>query len=105
MDDMLAELAAAAPSLGNDEEPTTYAQAFYRMTASAEHRVHCQITHSTLSATIRLLSIKSQYNLSIACYDEIVTPIHELLLADSNFPTISTIQQTCWPRSTSNSRS
>jgi len=58
MDDMLADLAAATPSLGNDEEPTTNAQTFYRMIASsAEHRVHDQRTYSTLSATTRLLSI------------------------------------------------
>lgn len=85
MDDMLADLAAAAPSLG-DEEPTAYAQPFYRMIASAEQLVHDQTTHSTLSATARLLSIKSQHNLSIACYDDIVGLIHELLPADSNLP-------------------
>ena len=38
IDDMLADLAAAAPSLGN-EEPTEDAQAFYRMIDSAEHLV------------------------------------------------------------------
>ena len=83
MDDMLADLAAAAPSLG-DEEPTEYAQAWYRMIDSAEQLVHDQTTHSTLSGTARLLSMKSQYNLSIACYDDIVALIHELLPADSN---------------------
>ena len=46
----------------------------------------------------------SHNKLSIGCFDDIVAPIHELQLADSNFPTISTIQQTCWPRSNSNSR-
>jgi len=53
MDDLLADLAAAAPSLGN-EEPTKYAQAFYRMIDSAEQLVHDKTTHSTLSATARL---------------------------------------------------
>jgi len=74
MDAMLADLAAAAPSI-LDEEPTTSAKAFYRMIASAEELVHDQTTHSTLSATAHLISIKSQYNLSIACYDDIVTLI------------------------------
>ena len=85
MDDMLADLAAVAPSLGN-EEPTEYAQAFYRMIDSAEQLVHDKTTHSTLSATARLVSIKSQHNLSISCYDDIVALIHELLPADSNLP-------------------
>ena len=85
MDDMLVDLAVAAPSLGN-EEPTEYAQAFYRMIDSAEQLAHDHTTHSTLSGTARLLSMKSQYNLSIACYDDIVALIHELLPADSNLP-------------------
>jgi len=85
MDDLLADLAAAAPSLG-DEESTEYAQALYRMIDSAEQLAHDHTTHSTLSGIVRLLSIKSQHNLSIACYDDIVALIHELLPADSNLP-------------------
>ena len=85
MDGMLADLAAAIPSI-SDEEPTAAAQAFYRMIANAEELVHDQTKHSTLSATARLISIKSQYNLSIACYDDIVALIQELLPADSKFP-------------------
>lgn len=82
---MLADLVAAAPSIV-DEEPTAAAKAFYRMIASAEELVHDQTTHSTLSATARLISIKSQCNLSIACYDDIVALIQELLPADSKLP-------------------
>ena len=79
MDDMLVDLAVAAPSLGN-EEPTEYAQAFYRMIDSAEQLVYGKTTHSTLSTTARLLSIKSQHNLSIACYDDIVAPFFRVSL-------------------------
>jgi hypothetical protein len=82
MDDMLADLATAGPSIDN-EEPTEYAQAFYRMIDSAEQLVHDKTTHSTLSATARLLSIKAQHNLSIACYDDIAALIYELIPADS----------------------
>jgi hypothetical protein len=83
---MLADLAAAAPSIVDEEEPTAAAKAFYRMIASAEELVHDQTTHSTLSATARLISIKSQYNLSIACYNDILALIEELLPADSKLP-------------------
>jgi len=44
MDGMLADLAAAIPSI-SDEEPTTAAQAFYRMIANAEELVHYQTKH------------------------------------------------------------
>jgi hypothetical protein len=54
------------------------------MIDSAEQLVHDKRTHSTLSVTARLVSIKSQHNLSISCYDDIVALIHELLPADSN---------------------
>jgi hypothetical protein len=85
MDDMLADLATAAPSLG-DKEPTEYAQALYRMIDSAEQLVHDKIAHSTLSGIARLLSIKAQYNLSIVCYDDIMALIHELLTAEGLLP-------------------
>jgi len=78
MEDMLVDLAGEQPPLV-DESPTGFAQAFYSMVASADEKVHEKTLHSSLSAVARLLAIKSQYNLSVACYDDIMDLMHELL--------------------------
>jgi hypothetical protein len=85
MDAMLVDLAGGHPPLV-EETPTGFAQAFYRMVASADERVHDQTLHSNLSAVARLLAIKSQHNLSVACYDDFVGLVHELLPPNSRIP-------------------
>ena len=85
MDAMLVNLAGGHPPLV-EETPTGFAQAFYRMVASADERVHDQTLHSNLSAIARLLAIKSQHNLSVACYDDFVGLVHELLPPNSRIP-------------------
>ena len=85
MEDMLVDLAGEQPPLV-DGTPTGFAQAFYRMVVSADEKVHEQTLHSSLSVVARLLAIKSQYNLSVACYDDIVNLMHELLPPNSRFP-------------------
>ncbi|CAD6265987.1 unnamed protein product [Miscanthus lutarioriparius] len=85
MDDMLVDLAGGHPPL-DEETPTGFAEAFYRMAVSADERVHDQTLHSRLSTVARLLAIKSQYNLSVACYDNYVGLVHELLPPNSKIP-------------------
>jgi len=85
MDAMLVDLAGEHPPL-DDETPTGFAEAFYRMVVSADEQVHEQTLHSSLSAVARLLAIKSQYNLSVACYDDFVELMHELLPPNSRIP-------------------
>jgi len=85
MNEMLVELCGdhLPPA---DEEPTGYAQAFYRMVASADQLVHEDTKHSSLSAVARLIALKSQYNMSIAHFEANLQLIHELLPADSKLP-------------------
>lgn len=85
MDAMLVDLAGDEPPT-LDETPTASAQAFYRMVASADELVHEKTLHSSLSAIARLLAIKSQYNLSVACYDDFIELMHELLPPESKLP-------------------
>jgi hypothetical protein len=85
MDAMLVDLAGEHPPL-DDETPTGFAEAFYRMVVSAYEQVHEQTLHSSLSAVARLLAIKSQYNLSVACYDDYMELMHELLPPNSKIP-------------------
>ena len=78
MDDMLVDLGAVqAPIV--DEEPTPSSSAFYKMVNSADELVHENTLHSRLSAVARLLALKSEYNMSIAHYNDTLQLIHELL--------------------------
>ncbi|XP_037451250.1 uncharacterized protein LOC119321825 isoform X3 [Triticum dicoccoides] len=83
MDNMLVDLGGNCPP-PIDEEPTSSAKAFYRMVSSADEIVHENTTHSRLSAVARLLALKSQYNMSIAEYDDVLQIIHELMLPGAN---------------------
>ena len=58
MDAMLVDLAGEHPPL-DDETPTGFAEAFYRMVVSADEQVHEQTLHSSLYVVARLLAIKS----------------------------------------------
>ena len=82
MDNMLVDLASAQPP-ESSEEPAHYAKAFYRMVASADELIHENTTHSCLSAVARLLAMKSQYNMSVAHYDDVLGIIHEFLPPES----------------------
>lgn len=82
MDEMLHDIGAVQPP-GIDEEPTSSASAFYRMVDGANESVHDNTMHTSLSAIARLLALKSEYNMSIAHYDDTLQLIHELLPPDS----------------------
>lgn len=82
MDEMLLDIGAVQPP-GIDEEPTSSASAFYRMVDGANESVHDNTMHTSLSAIARLLALKSEYNMSIAHYDDTLQLIHELLPPDS----------------------
>lgn len=85
MADMLYDLVAGnPPSL--DDQPTAKTKAFYRTVASADELVHEKTTQSSLSATARLLSVKSMHNMSIAQDDDIVDIILEVILPESKLP-------------------
>ena len=83
MDNMLVDLGGShLPPV--TEEPTSSAKAFYRMVSSADELVHENTKHTRLSAVARLLAMKSQYNMSIAHFDDTLKIIHELLPPESN---------------------
>jgi hypothetical protein len=85
MDDMVTDLAASNPLVG--EEPIESAKAFYRMLDSVKELVHENTSHSTMSAIARLLTIKSMNNQSESAYNDTLQLIHELLPSNSSLPT------------------
>uniref|UniRef100_A0A0A9FE39 Uncharacterized protein n=1 Tax=Arundo donax TaxID=35708 RepID=A0A0A9FE39_ARUDO len=84
MDDMLVDLGRDHPPI--IDESIASARAFYRIIASADQSVHESTTHSSLSIVVRLLAMKSQYNMSIAHFEANLELIHELLTPESKLP-------------------
>ena len=81
----------AGPSfVGNEEmtieeEPNVQAKRFYDLLKAAEEPLYdgCG-NHSQLSVLTRMLSIKSDYNIPRACFDEIVKLMGEIVPSPSN---------------------
>uniref|UniRef100_A0A0A9CMA2 Uncharacterized protein n=1 Tax=Arundo donax TaxID=35708 RepID=A0A0A9CMA2_ARUDO len=68
MDTMLFDL-IAAQGVFQREEPTAAAAEFYKLLEGYDSPVHEKTTQTTLSIVGRLTTIKSQYNMSEACYN------------------------------------
>ena len=68
------------PEIQHDEAPNPKAKRFYELLSKADQPLHkgCE-KHSTLSAISRLLSIKSDFNISQNCYDRIVQTFREFI--------------------------
>lgn len=82
MDDMLVD-AIAAEGVFPGEEPTQAAQKFYKMLVEADTPLHAKTSQTRLSTVARLMTIKTQHNLSEACYNETMTLIHDVLGDDA----------------------
>ncbi|XP_038711822.1 uncharacterized protein LOC120006015 [Tripterygium wilfordii] len=91
---------AAGPSVGQEllqednynqqfvsEPPNPEAQRFFDMLTAAQAPLWdgCE-SHSELSATMRLLSIKADYNMSQGCFDDVVHLMKETMPADNRMP-------------------
>ena len=71
----------------NDDPPNVDAQKFYELLQAAEEPLYdgCE-THTPLSAISQLLNIKSEYNLSVNCFNRILEVVKELLPKDAKLP-------------------
>jgi len=70
-----------------DEESSTYQEPFYNMVQGAQQPLYdsCSI-HSELSAAVRLLSIKSDYNMPQNCFNKIVQLMKEMCPPNNRVP-------------------
>uniref|UniRef100_A0A8R7TUQ9 Transposase-associated domain-containing protein n=1 Tax=Triticum urartu TaxID=4572 RepID=A0A8R7TUQ9_TRIUA len=82
MNDMLVD-AIVAEGVSKGDEPTKAAKKFYEMLMEADKPLHEKTTQSRLSIVGRLMTIKTQHNLSEACYDEMMTLIHDIVGDDA----------------------
>jgi hypothetical protein len=67
-------------------EVTSEAENFFKLLEASEQPVHKDTKESTLSAVTRLMSFKSQFNVSATGYDTLLRLICDLLPEDSNIP-------------------
>ena len=77
----------ADPLNSNDDLPNSDAQKFYDLLKAAEEPLYegCE-THTPLSAVSQLLNIKSEYNLSVNCFNRILEVVKEFLPKDAKLP-------------------
>ena len=73
-----------------EEESSTYREPFYNMVQAAQQPLYdsCSTTttHSEVSAAVRLLSIKSDYNMPDNCFNEIVQLTKEMCPPNNRIP-------------------
>jgi hypothetical protein len=86
MHDMIADIGMEYDIGSRDQQPPPEVHNFYRFLVTLEEKV-CDGTELTaLQAVTRLLGIKSKYNFSNQCYNDIMKFIIDLILAKHNMP-------------------
>jgi len=78
MSEMLFD-AIGAEGVLQSEEPTQAAKELYELLEEVDKPLHDKTSHSRLSIVARLMTIKTQYNLSEAGYNEIMNLLHEVI--------------------------
>ncbi|KAE8769667.1 transposon protein, putative, CACTA, En/Spm sub-class [Hordeum vulgare] len=82
MNDMLVD-AIVAEGVSKGDEPTKAAKKFFEMLMEADKPLHDKTTQSHLSIVGRLMTIKTQHNLSEACYNDMMSLIHDIVGDDA----------------------
>lgn len=86
-DEMLTDVVNFHQPSAEDEAATAAANNFYELLEASKEPVHKETTMSILSAVTRLMSFKTQHNMSISAYDTFLMFVHDLLPKDSKLPT------------------
>ncbi|EEC70236.1 hypothetical protein OsI_01010 [Oryza sativa Indica Group] len=87
IDEMLLDAAGPNFCQNIEEPPNAEAASFFDMLDAANKPLWEKCgKHSQLSAVSRLLTIKSDHNMSVACFDELVKVMKEMLPPDANLP-------------------
>lgn len=87
IDEMVLDAAGPNFCQNIEEPPNAEAASFFDMLDAADKPLWEKCgKHSQLSAVSRLLTIKSDHNMSVACFDELVKVMKEMLPPDANLP-------------------
>jgi hypothetical protein len=84
MDDMIADISVEYDLGSRDQHPPLEVQNFYRLLATSHEKVHDGTGFTVLQAITRLIGMKSKYNFSNQCYNDIVILIIDLIPVKHN---------------------
>jgi hypothetical protein len=86
MDAMIADIGMEYDLGSGDQHPQLEVQNFYRLLTASDVKVHDGIELTILHAVTHLMWMKSKYNFSNQCYNDIVKLIIDLILVKHNMP-------------------
>jgi hypothetical protein len=84
MDDMIADIDMEYDLGSGDQHPPPEVQNFYRLLAALKEKVHDGTALTVLQAMTHLMAMKSMYNFSNQCYNDIVELIIDLIPVKHN---------------------
>jgi hypothetical protein len=79
MDEMVANIGKEYEIGSGEQGEETEVQIFYRLIAAADEKVHDGTNVTVLQAVTHLMTIKSKYNFSNQCYNDMVKLIIDLI--------------------------
>jgi hypothetical protein len=86
MDDMIAYIGTEYDLVSGDQHPPLEVHNFYKLLAASDEKVHDGTNLTILQAMTRLMGMKSKYNFSNQCYNDIVKLIIDLIPVKHNMP-------------------
>jgi hypothetical protein len=86
MDDMIADIGMEYDLGSGDQHPPSEVQNLYRLLAVSDEKVHDGTNLTVLQAVMHLMGIKSKYNFSNKCYNDIMKLIIDLIPRKHNMP-------------------
>jgi hypothetical protein len=84
MDDMIADIDIEYDLGSGDKHPPLEVQNFYMLLAASEEKVHDGTALTVLQAVTHLMAMKSKYNFSNQCYNDIIKLIIDLIPVKHN---------------------
>jgi hypothetical protein len=84
MDDMIADIGMEYDLGSGDQHPPSEVQNFYRLLTTSDEKVHDGTNFTVLQAVTPLMGMKSKYNFSNQCYNNMVKLIIDLIPAKHN---------------------
>jgi hypothetical protein len=79
MDEMVADIGREYEVGSGEQGQPSEVQNFYRLLATAVEKVHDGTDMTVLQAVTRLMAMKSKYNFSNQCYNDIIKLIIDLI--------------------------
>jgi hypothetical protein len=86
MDDMIVDIGMEYDLGSGDQHPSPEVQNFYMLLTAFEEKMYNDTDLTILQAVMRLMGMKSKYNFSNQCYNNIVKFIIDLIPAKNNIP-------------------